>query len=474
MSRSAPSLQRTLATVTVIVASLALIATVSLVLLTSLLDQSTRTLADAVESIRLSSEAEVDVLLHGRTRDVVVRRDLEAQVQRTIEELRPHVSTRTEQRMLSEVRDSVESYLTAMQTAGPDSADVDRAQARAYTAIEELVATNVAQARAAHDHAARWNTAATVLGLTTGSLLIVLTAVLLLWLKRRAFRPVFELAEVMRRFGAGERDARAAVVGPSELREMSARFNEMAAAIAAQRQAQMAFLGGIAHDLRDPLSAVSMSVDVLAVNATPPQVDRSVAVVKRQVTRLERMVGDLLDMARFDAGELDLDVRDEDLRTLVNAVAALRRDSTARHQLTLRLSDEPVGIHCDGQRLEQVISNLVSNAIKYSPGETSVELEVTTESGVAVLRVIDHGLGINDADKQQLFEPFRRVGRSRDAAPGVGLGLWVVRRIIEAHSGTISVDDTPGGGATFTMRLPHHPLRDAAAAANRDGEPLLH
>ncbi|MBA3820144.1 MAG: HAMP domain-containing histidine kinase, partial [Deltaproteobacteria bacterium] len=422
MSRTGRSLQRTLATMTIIVASLALIATVSLVLLTSLLDRSTQTMAAAVESIRLTEEAEVDVLLHARTRDAVMRRDLEARLQGTLEALHPYVSTPDEQRTLREVRESVDSYLTAVQALGPESADVDRAQARAYTALEALVTTNVNQARAAHARATRWDAVGKVLGIVTGSLLLVVTVGLLLWLKHRAFRPVFALADVMRRFGAGDRTARAAELGPTELREMSARFNEMASAIAAQRQAQMAFLGGIAHDLRDPLSAVSMSVELLEVNPAPSQIDRSVAVVKRQITRLERMVGDLLDMARFDAGELDLDVRAEDLRTLVDAVAALRRDSNARHQLALQLSDEPVGVHCDGQRLEQVISNLVSNAIKYSPGATSVELEVIAEGPDAVLRVIDHGLGINDTDKRQLFEPFRRVGRSRDAAPGVGLG----------------------------------------------------
>jgi signal transduction histidine kinase len=113
-----------------------------------------------------------------------------------------------------------------------------------------------------------------------------------------------------------------------------------------------------------------------------------------------------------------------------------------------------VVVRCDGTRLEQVLHNLVSNALKYSPTGSSVELRVAQEGEEAVLSVVDQGIGISSEELRHLFAPFRRTSRAREVAPGVGLGLSVARRIIEAHGGRIEVDSRPGAGSTFRVRLP--------------------
>jgi signal transduction histidine kinase len=127
--------------------------------------------------------------------------------------------------------------------------------------------------------------------------------------------------------------------------------------------------------------------------------------------------------------------------------------------LSVRVPDRPVPIRCDRGRLEQVLTNLLSNALKYSPAESAVEVR----GGEAVFRVTDHGIGIDPRDLPRVFEPFRRVGLSRETVLGVGLGLFVVRRIVEAHGGRIEAESQPGQGSTFRVFLPLEPPRESAA-----------
>jgi signal transduction histidine kinase len=127
--------------------------------------------------------------------------------------------------------------------------------------------------------------------------------------------------------------------------------------------------------------------------------------------------------------------------------------SPGRH-IELSLADDEVPLVCDGLRIEQVTANLVSNALKYSPAEAPVRVSLRRADGEARLVVADHGLGIAEEDQGRLFEPFRRVGLSAEAIPGVGLGLFVVRQIVEAHGGRISLTSAPGRGSTFRVHLP--------------------
>jgi signal transduction histidine kinase len=126
------------------------------------------------------------------------------------------------------------------------------------------------------------------------------------------------------------------------------------------------------------------------------------------------------------------------------------------------MPDEPIVVECDQLRIEQVITNLISNAIKYSPPGASVDVAVEPCEGHVAVRVTDRGRGIATEDLDRIFEPFRRVGLSRECVPGVGLGLFVVRRIIEAHRGRIELDSEPGAGSTFRIVLPRSPSSHVA------------
>ena len=135
---------------------------------------------------------------------------------------------------------------------------------------------------------------------------------------------------------------------------------------------------------------------------------------------------------------------------------APRPDLTGTQQfpIDVQLPEEPAVVECDPMRIEQVVTNLISNAIKYSPDDAPVTVSVASNDEEVAVSVADRGIGLSEEERQRLFEPFRRVGLSKEAVPGVGLGLFVVKRIVDAHHGRIEVESEPGEGSTFRVLLP--------------------
>ncbi|NJK32449.1 MAG: HAMP domain-containing protein [Deltaproteobacteria bacterium] len=451
------SLRRTVAIATLLLTTLAVVIAGALVLLTTRLHRTTLGAAIAVESIRIVEEVQLDLLHHGRARDALIKREIESDLRRRLIEARQYAGSEEEAAMISEAESRIDVYIDAAADPSRSPDELVSAQEKAYGALRDLATINVVQANIAEKEAARSNELANVIGVGALVLLLLVAGSLLLWLRWRAFEPVIALAATMERFAAGDPNARAVERGPKELREMCRRFNEMAQSITAQRHAQMAFLGGVAHDLRNPLSALQMSVILLQSDRSLPTNDRLRAPIERiarQLERMDRMIGDFLDGARIEAGLLELRIELHDIRTIVRDVVALFEGMSAKHSLTVQLPDHAVLAGCDSLRIEQVITNLISNAIKYSPAGGAIEVTLRTAALELELGVRDHGVGIPDASVARLFEPFRRLGLSSGAVPGVGLGLFVVRRIIEAHGGRVEVESVVGEGSTFRVFLP--------------------
>jgi signal transduction histidine kinase len=293
-------------------------------------------------------------------------------------------------------------------------------------------------------------------GFVIASVLTAAALGLLVWVWGFALRPLFELADAMEGFSSGNRSARAAELGPRETREMARRFNEMASALQRERENQLTFLSSVAHDLRNPLSALRMSAALAScesVELSPEQVRRTLALVGRQVDSLERMVGDLLDATRIEAGKLELRIEDHDARALARDVVEIYWESDKR-PIELAVAEEPLPICCDATRIGQVLHNLVSNAIKYSGEGSPIQMSVRRDGREVVFAVRDRGIGIRPEELGRIFEPFRRSGEARHVAGGVGLGLSVARRIVQAHSGRIDVQSTPGQGSIFRVHIP--------------------
>jgi signal transduction histidine kinase len=224
-------------------------------------------------------------------------------------------------------------------------------------------------------------------------------------------------------------------------------------------------LAAIAHELRTPLTAVRTSIGLLldpAVEPDPEARARLLRNIAQAADRMQQLVSDVLDLARFRSGRARLQRRRFDARGVAdNALSALAPLFQARGQRAeLRAPRRPVWVYADHRRVEQVLLNLLSNAHKFSPDGSRVRVGVATRRGEAVWAVSDDGPGIAPADQRRLFERFFTAGGAEEGA-GSGLGLPISLAIARAHGGAIDVVSAPGRGSTFTLRVPARPPADA-------------
>ncbi|MDQ3364726.1 MAG: GAF domain-containing protein [Myxococcota bacterium] len=216
------------------------------------------------------------------------------------------------------------------------------------------------------------------------------------------------------------------------------------------------FLAAAGHELKTPLAALLMHVESLqrqlrrgvVPSNLAPRLDKAA----RAGTRLERLIDELLDVSRITAGRLDLEAEWVSLDELVRDVVERFVEQAESAGCSITVHTEPVTGTWDRSRIDQVISNLVANALKYGRG-MPVELSVGTSGDAAVFRITDHGIGVAAAEQARIFERFERAVENRDFG-GFGLGLWIARQIVAASGGSIDVVSAPGQGATFTVRLP--------------------
>ncbi len=290
-----------------------------------------------------------------------------------------------------------------------------------------------------------------LVGIAASALLIAGFLLVGFGVRRYLARPVLTLHAAMDAFRDGDMDVRGAPQGADELQELAHMFNDMASRLAEQRRAQLEFLAGVTHDLKNPLTTLRNGLVLLESEPSEAQRSRKRDMLDDQVASLARMLDDLLDATRIEAGELELRCMPFDLRGLVEDIVQMYVPTAPNHRITAELPRTAVQVVADPLRIEQVLRNLLSNAIKYSSGG-SIDVRVAKQGAQAVIEITDEGCGIAPEDVSNIFLPFQR--RKLNAAPGVGLGLSVVRRIIRAHGGTIEVDSRVGQGSTFRVRLP--------------------
>jgi two-component system, sensor histidine kinase len=226
------------------------------------------------------------------------------------------------------------------------------------------------------------------------------------------------------------------------------------------------FLAMLAHELRNPLGAIQGAVHALGIIGHPePMAQRATGIIKRQVVHMARLVDDLLDVGRAVTGKIVLKRRPinlaESVKASLNTIASGNTDEGR-----IDLVCEPVWVQGDAVRLEQIVGNLVSNALKFSTGDRTVKVGVTREGDDAVLRVADLGVGIPAEMLPKIFDLFVQAHHTIDRSRGgLGIGLTLVRRLAELHDGTIAAESAgPAQGSTFTVRLP------AIAAPASDGD----
>ncbi|HLZ27472.1 MAG TPA: ATP-binding protein [Chloroflexota bacterium] len=231
---------------------------------------------------------------------------------------------------------------------------------------------------------------------------------------------------------------------------------EQEAAIARRSdEMKTALLRAVSHDLRTPLASIKASASGLRQpDAAYTAEDRAelLAAIEEESDRLDRLVGNLLEASRLEAGAVTLHKDPQDLRELVRAVVARLQPMLAERSVRLSIPDELPLIPCNYAQIDHVLTNLLENAARHTPPGTAIDLSLELRSDHIRVQVADAGAGVPPADRERIFLPFER-GSTR--VGGSGLGLAIARGLVQAHGGRVWVDDTPGsGGARFTFTLP--------------------
>jgi signal transduction histidine kinase len=231
--------------------------------------------------------------------------------------------------------------------------------------------------------------------------------------------------------------------------------------VTAQREAeewQATFLSVISHELQTPLAVIRGYAELLADEAgqiKPRELRQKLGIVAEESAKLSKMVTNLLDASRIQAGGLELKPEPVDLRRLVERVVQKMTPLSSKHRFEVAMSHELPPVLADYERVEQVLTNLLENAIKYSPGGGTILITGDLTSDEVIIHVSDEGIGVPEADRQRIFSRFHRLNsRQVRQMKGVGLGLYIARAIVGAHGGRIWADSAPGGGAQFSFSLP--------------------
>jgi signal transduction histidine kinase len=284
-----------------------------------------------------------------------------------------------------------------------------------------------------------------------------------LYLSRRITRPVLALSDAADAISRGNYDVEIPEVpAGDEIGHLAERFHEMAVRLSEAEQLERNFLMSVSHELRTPLTAIRGHVSALAegILDDPESREQSLEVVAREAERLERLVGDVLDLAKLDAHRFTVNKEEVDMARLCEqAFSAFQERARERGiDYEARIEAEPV-ITTDGDRVLQIITNLLANAIRWTPESGRVSLLLSAREREVSVCVSDSGPGIKKEEQDRIFRPFW----SRDTG-GTGLGLAIARELALALGGRVELDSAPGEGSRFTLVLP-------APAGVRSGEP---
>jgi signal transduction histidine kinase len=217
------------------------------------------------------------------------------------------------------------------------------------------------------------------------------------------------------------------------------------------------FLSVVSHELKTPVTSIKGYAQLLRRRAVreqvSPQMLAAYEIIERQTARMQDLIDMLLDLSRIEVGRLTLSMAPMDLCALVKDAVELTQVTADGHVIQLELPEEPVWLLGDARRLEQVMTNLLSNAIRFSPQGGTVEVRLTASEATAQIEVRDHGVGIPRDAQERIFERFFRTGTIEEAT-GMGIGLYITKSIVEEHGGAISVASDVGKGSTFSVTLP--------------------
>ena len=375
--------------------------------------------------------------------------------ERVVGDFRLYIDSPREQELVEKIQEKLGVLRSEVRVAGSKPTDIEVGSAYDLLGTvhdlqleeEEQMKASMQSADRLQNEVSHW-----AIGLSTGTAVLLLAGAL--HLMRRIIRPTLALTKAAQSFGQGDFGAEATVLHDDELGVLARTFNNMAGDIADREKNRLEFVAMVVHDLKNPVLAIEMATRLLhGPDSTEEERRGYLEGIREETAHLRGIIRDLTDDIQVANGRFTINKTEVDLGALVRQSLQAQCRAFKGREIVVQ-TDAGCVIQGDARRIERVVMNLISNAVKYSPPDTRVTLQVRKDDSQAVLTVSDRGPGIAKDDLELLFQPFGR-GRSADAlAEGSGMGLYVVKQIVAAHDGRIDVQSEPGHGATFRVRLP--------------------
>lgn len=292
------------------------------------------------------------------------------------------------------------------------------------------------------------------LGFLAAAGLLLIWGSLELWL--RIFNPIIALSRTARAMAGGHMSVRAPVLRDDELGALSETFNVMANAMEEREKERMHFVATVAHDLKNPLVVIGGLAHLLErrkEESTIQEQSEWLGLIVQNTRKLEELIAELADATQVATGRIQLNLQEVDLSRIVKTIIEERVESEKTHTVKCEIQPVPE-IEGDVQKIERVVMNLMSNATKYSPSGSTIVVQLHSNKKWVKLHIVDEGAGMSHEDLKKAFIPFVRLEHTQDMAPGTGLGLLSVKKIVEAHGGKIRLHSELGKGTRVLVLFP--------------------
>lgn len=297
---------------------------------------------------------------------------------------------------------------------------------------------------------------ASLRGLALAALIaVVLASIAGVLYSRGILRPIEAVTRAAEALRRGDRSARTGMKGGDPITDLGATFDQMADAVEAERAFEQQLTADVAHELRTPLQSIQATVEAMQDGVLPTD-EKRMSLIHDETVRLGRLTESILELSRLETGMAHIALADIDLSVPVAvAVDSTRALMESTGHTLEQAVEQGITVRGDGDRLTQAVSNLLANAARYTPEGGHIRIRVLRDGAEAVIEVADSGIGVAEEDRARVFTRFWRADPARSrASGGLGIGLAVVREIVERHGGKVGVHEADLGGAAFVIRLP--------------------
>jgi signal transduction histidine kinase len=290
----------------------------------------------------------------------------------------------------------------------------------------------------------------------TAGFTILITALMIFFVSRKITAPLTNMRNVAMQYAKGDFSARIHVESKDEIGQLAHTFNYMAKELGSLDQLRKEFVANVSHDLRSPLTSIRGFLGAMMDGTIPKEKHQHYLTIMRHETdRLMKLVNDLLDQTSLEAGNWKLDCKRYNLTEQLRTMLAKMEPTASKHGIDMALNtEEDIYIYADEDRMAQVWGNLLQNALQNSDSGTAIQLEVNKHSNNVDVNVCDEGVGMTEEELSHVWERFYKTDKARSKKTGTGIGLSIVKQIVDLHGASISVKSKKGHGTTFKVTLP--------------------